>query len=130
MLIIEKSKNKQELKENLELIVKHAKNKKQLYEISDIIYYLLNDTLEEVTKNELLEKLEIKIKKGDIMSDLYERLVNENREMIRKGKKEGKKEGKLEVAKRLIKKGIDEKIIIESTEINKEELLKLKKEVL
>ena len=64
------------------------------------------------------------------MSDLYERLVNENREMIRKGKKEGKKEGKLEVAKRLIKKGIDEKIIIESTEINKEELLKLKKEVL
>lgn len=105
-----------------------------MYEISDIIYYLLNDTLEEVTKNELLEKLEIKIKKGDIMSDLYERLVNENREMIRKGKKEGKKEGKiegkLEVAKRLIKKGIDEKIIIESTEINKEELLKLKKEVL
>ena len=133
-MIIEKSKNKQELKENLELIVKHAKNKKQLYEISDIIYYLLNDTLEEVTKNELLEKLEIKIKKGDIMSDLYERLVNENREMIRKGKKEGKIEGKiegkLEVAKRLIKKGIDEKIIIESTEINKEELLKLKKEVL
>ena len=64
------------------------------------------------------------------MSDLYERLVNENREMIRKGKKEGKIEGKLEVAKRLIKKGIDEKIIIESTEINKEELLKLKKEVL
>ena len=105
-----------------------------MYEISYIIYYLLNDTLEEVTKNELLEKLEIKIKKGDIMSDLYERLVNENREMIRKGKKEGKKEGKiegkLEVAKRLIKKGIDEKIIIESTEINKEELLKLKKEVL
>ena len=129
-MIIGKSKNKQELKENLELIVKHAKNKKQLYEISDIIYYLLNDTLEEVTKNELLEKLEIKIKKGDIMSDLYERLVNENREMIRKGKKEGKIEGKLEVAKRLIKKGIDEKIIIESTEINKEELLKLKKEVL
>ena len=105
-----------------------------MYEISNIIYYLLNDTLEEVTKNELLEKLEIKIKKGDIMSDLYERLVNENREMIRKGKKEGKIEGKiegkLEVAKRLIKKGIDEKIIIESTEINKEELLKLKKEVL
>ena len=133
-MIIEKSKNKQELKENLELIVKHANNKKQLYEISNIIYYLLNDTLEEVTKNELLEKLEIKIKKGDIMSDLYERLVNENREMIRKGKKEGKIEGKiegkLEVAKRLIKKGIDEKIIIESTEINKEELLKLKKEVL
>ena len=95
-MIIEKSKNKQELKENLELIVKHAKNKKQLYEISNIIYYLLNDTLEEVTKNELLEKLEIKIKKGDIMSDLYERLVNENREMIRKGKKEGKMEGKIE----------------------------------
>lgn len=104
--------------------------------INDAHKYAKNTILilAEVTKNELLEKLEIKIKKGDIMSDLYERLVNENREMIRKGKKEGKIEGKiegkLEVAKRLIKKGIDEKIIIESTEINKEELLKLKKEVL
>ena len=79
-----------------------------MYEISDIIYYLLNDTLEEVTKNELLEKLEIKIKKGDIMSDLYERLVNENREMIRKGKKRRQNRrqnrGKIRSGKKINKK--------------------------
>ena len=102
-MIIEKSKNKQELKENLELIVKHAKNKKQLYEISDIIYYLLNDTLEEVTKNELLEKLEIKIKKGDIMSDLYERLVNENQGKKRRQNRRQNR-GKIRSGKKINKK--------------------------
>lgn len=88
-MIIEKSKNKQELKENLELIVKHAKIKTVVwdkrYNILFAKWYIRRSN-----QNELLEKLEIKIKKGDIMSDLYERLVNENREMIRKGKKKAK----------------------------------------
>lgn len=134
-MIIEKSKNKQELKENLELIVKHVKNKEQLDEIRNMILYLLNDSLEEGAKDELLEQIQIKmIKGGDIMSSLYERLVNENREMIRKGKREGKMEGrkeaKLEIAKKLIKKGEDEKSIIEITEIGRKDLEILKRKVL
>ena len=60
------------------------------------------------------------------MSTLYQRLVNENRQMIRKGKREGKKE----VAKALIKSKIEDSIILDSTKITLEELENLKKEIL
>ena len=126
-MIIEKSKNKQELKENLEIIIKTTKNKKQLEEIKNMILYLLNDSIEESVQGELLEKIEIKRKEGENdMSTLYQRLVNENRQMIRKGKREGKKE----VAKALIKSKIEDSIILDSTKITLEELENLKKEIL
>lgn len=126
-MIIEKSKDKEELKENLEIIVEHIKHKEQLDKIKDMLLYLLNNSLEEGTKEELLKRIDIKIKEGeDSMSSLYERLVNENRQMIRKGKREAK----LEIAKRLIRKGEDEKEIIEITQINQKDLERLKKQVL
>ena len=126
-MIIEKSKNKQELKENLGMIVEHIKNREQLDEIKNIILYLLNDSLEECAREELIEKIEIEIRKGEeVMSSLYERLVNENRQMIRKGKKEAK----LEIAKKLIKKNANEKMILEITEVTPKDLEKLKKQVL
>ena len=43
-MIIAKSKNKNELKENLDLIVKNVKNEMQLQEIKDIIIYLRNNS--------------------------------------------------------------------------------------
>lgn len=64
-MIIEKSKNKQELKDNLEIIVEHVKNKEKLDEIRNMIFYLLNDSLEEGTKDELLEKIDMKINGGE-----------------------------------------------------------------
>ncbi len=122
-MIIEKSKNKQEIKENLKIIVEHIKNKELLDKIKDRISYLLNDSLEEGTKEELLEKLDIKIAEGeDSMSSLYERLVNENRQMIRKGKKEAR----IEIAKRLIRRKEDDKSIREITQISQTDLEKLK----
>lgn len=130
-MIIEKSKNKQELRENLGMIVEHIKNKDQLDEIKNIILYLLNDSLEEGAREELIEKIEIKMRKGeDVMSSLYERLVNENRQMIRKGKRQGREEAKLEIAKKLIKKNANEKMILEITEVTQKDLEKLKKQVL
>lgn len=126
-MIIEKSKDKQELKENLGMIVEHIKNREQLDKIKNIILYLLNDSLEECAREELIEKIEIEIRKGEeVMSSLYERLVNENRQMIRKGKKEAK----LEIAKKLIKKNANEKMILEITEVTPKDLEKLKKQVL
>lgn len=130
-MIIEKSKNKEELKENLRLLVKQIENKEQLEEIKNIIIYLVNDSLEESIEEELLEKIENKMKEEEnTMSTLYERLVNENRKMIRKGKKEGKKEAMLEIAKKLIIRKVEDSIIKESTQINQEEIENLKKELL
>lgn len=126
-MIIEKSKDKLELKKNLELIVKNMKNKKQLEEIRNIILYLLNDSLEEGSIQELLEKIDIKINKGDDgMSSLYERLVNENIQMIKKGKREAR----IEIAQKLIKKKETDESIIELTQISQKDLNKLKQKIL
>ena len=126
-MIIEKSKDKLELKNNLEIIVRNMKNKKQLEEIRNIILFLLNNSLEEGSIQELLEKIDIRMKEGDdCMSSLYERLVNENIQMIRKGKREAR----IEIAKKLIKKKQNDESILEITEISQKDLDKLKQKIL
>ena len=125
-MILEKSKNRQELKENLELVIKNIKNKEQLEEVKYMILYLFKDLLEEATQGELLEKIEIKIEKGEYdMSSLYERLLIEFRQDLRKGKQETR----IETAKKLIKNKVEDSIIMDSTQINKKELEELKQKM-
>ncbi|MCX0362515.1 hypothetical protein LI034_16155, partial [Clostridium perfringens] len=58
---------------------------------------------------------------------IYDRIsALENAEA--KGKKEGKLEGKLEVAKKLLLADVDINIIISSTGLTKEEIIKIKKD--
>ena len=103
------------------------KKKEQLEETRNIIVYLLNDSLEEVSIQELLERIDIKIEEGDDgMSSLYERLVNENIHMIR----EGKRKARIEIAKKLIKKKQNDESILEITEISQKDLDKLKQKIL
>lgn len=135
-MVIEKSKNKEELQENLELIVKNAKSKEKLMEISNIIEYLFYDMIEESAKEMLIEKINLKIRKEEKdMSSLYERLLAETCEMIREGKNEGIEEGKKimreimkeEATQSLLKNNVDEEIILKSMKITKKELEEIKK---
>ena len=130
-MIIEKSKDSTELKNNLDIIVKNIRNKKKLEEMRDIILYLLKDSLGEATKEELINKIEIKLEEGDKnMSCLYERLVKEFRQDIRRELDGGLKEQKLKIAKKLMLKNTDDKTIIEVTEISQKDLDKLKQKIL
>ena len=139
-MVIEKSKNKTELQENLELIVKNAKSKEKLMEISNIIEYLFYDMIEESAKEMLIEKINLKIRKEEKdMSSLYERLLAETCEMIREGKNEGIEEGiekgkkimretmKEEATQALLENNVDEEIILKSMKITKKELEEIKK---
>ena len=135
-MVIEKSKNKAELQENLELIVKNAKSKEKLMEISNIIEYLFYDMIEESAKEMLIEKINLKIRKEEKdMSSLYERLLAETCEMIKEGKNEGIEEGKKimreimkeEATQSLLKNNVDEEIILKSMKITKKELEEIKK---
>ena len=135
-MVIEKSKNKEELQENLELIVKNAKSKEKLMEISNIIEYLFFYMIEESAKEMLIEKINLKIRKEEKdMSSLYERLLAETCEMIREGKNEGIEEGKKimreimkeEATQSLLKNNVDEEIILKSMKITKKELEEIKK---
>lgn len=126
-MILEKARNRQELKENLVLIVNHMKDVKQRKEIKNMVLYLLKDSMEEG----MLEKIKSKVKKGEEenMSSLYERLVNEFRENIKKEKEEGRMEALREITKKLIKNHVSDQIIMESAQITKEELEEYKKEL-
>mgnify|MGYP004505225059 FL=1 len=135
-MVIEKSKNKAELQENLELIVKNAKSKEKLMEISNIIEYLFYDMIEESAKEMLIEKINLKLRKEEKdMSSLYERLLAETCEMIKEGKNEGIEEGKKimreimkeEATQSLLKNNVDEEIILKSMKITKKELEEIKK---
>ena len=126
-MIIEKSKDSTELKNNLDIIVKNIRNKKKLEEMRDIILYLLKDSLGEATKEELINKIEIKLEEGDKnMSCLYERLVKEFRQDIRNEFRDQR----LKIAKKLMLKNTDDKTILEVTEISQKDLDKLKQKIL
>lgn len=135
-MVIEKSRNKAELQENLELIVKNAKSNENLMEISNIIEYLFFDMIEESAKEMLIEKINLKIRKEEKdMSSLYERLLAETCEMIREGKNKGIEEGKKimretmkeEATQALLENNVDEEIILKSMKITKKELEEIKK---
>jgi len=137
IMFIEKSQTKEELIENLEVIIKSTKNKEKLEEIASIISYLLDNVLEQGIQEELSEKIERKVGEKS-MSTLYDRLRAENRRLINQGKKEGKIEGKIEgkkegereekraIVKKMLNKKLDDEIILETTNIGKEELEKIK----
>ena len=124
-MFIEKSESKEELIDNINIIIKSTKDKKKLEKIASIVSYLLDNVLEEEIQEELLEKIERKV--GDkSMSTLYDRLLAENRRLIKQGKVEGKKEIKKEIAQNMLNKKLDEQIILETIGIEKEELEKIK----
>ena len=62
------------------------------------------------------------------MSSLYQRLVEENIRMIKQGKSEVRKIEKNNLAKNMLNKKFSDELIIEMTNITKEELEKIKRE--
>jgi len=130
-MIIEKSRNRKELKENIDNIIENIKEKEYLEKIQGIVLYLLEDFLEKAEQEKLLEKIEIKIEKEEKdMSTLCERLLEELRQDLRKEKREGKQEGREETAEKLIKHKVEDSIIMDSAQISKKELEKLKQKIL
>lgn len=124
IMFLEKAENKEELVENLEIIIQSTQNKKILEEFVNIISYLLENTLEEEIQQKLLEKIERKVGEKDM--DRLESLVNKIRaENNRRIQKESRKE----IARNMINIKLDEKIILQTTKIEKEELEKIKQEL-
>ena len=120
-MFIEKSETKEELIENLNVIIKTTRNKEKLDELANIISYLLDNVLGEEIQEELLEKIERKVGEKS-MSTLYDRLLAEARRDIKKGERQSQ----IKIAKNMLNKKIDDQIILETTEIKKEELEKIK----
>lgn len=57
MMFLEKAQNKDELMQNLDIVIQSIKDKEKLKEIGNIISYLSDNVLEEKIQKELLEKM-------------------------------------------------------------------------
>lgn len=132
MMFLEKARNKKEMIEHLNTIIGLCKNKEMLGEIIDIINYLLENVIQDETKEELIEKILKKVGDDD-MSTLKERLLAENRSLINQGKREGRKEGiiieKRQIAKNMLINNLEDSIIVKTTNIKKKDLEEIKKDL-
>ena len=124
-MMLEKSKNKKELGENLTKIIKNTNDVEKLTEIANIILYLLNNTLEHIVENKILSEISKKVG-DDNMSTLYERILAENKELLRRGKKAGTEQ----VAINMLSMELDDETILEATKLSREELEKIKSNLL
>jgi len=127
-MVIEKSKNKSELKENIDLIVRRTKDKELLEDLADIVIYILNGILEETEQEELLNKINKKVGENS-MSTLYERLLEETKKTLKKGKQEGIRKGIRDVIKNMLSMKFDDKTIMQATNTNEKELQEIKKKL-
>ena len=133
VMLMEKSKDKKELADHLNQIIQSTKETKKLEELANIISYLLKNVLEESEQEEMLKKIDQKVGEKN-MSTLYDRLVTENRKIMKEGEKRGEKIGEKigerksqkQIAQNMIHKKLDDEIILEVTGIKKEELEEIK----
>ena len=138
MMLIEKSKNTNEIAETLEKVIsKTQKEDKEL--LRRIIEIILEEKIGIQKSTELIRKLE---SESDSMLAIVDMIRKENQMYIDMGRKEGKKEGKREgkkvgriegkkdtlreIAIKMLKKNLTEKEITEITGISKKELNNLK----
>lgn len=134
MMLIEKSKNTNEIAETLEKIIsKTQKEDKEL--LKRIIEIILEEKIGIQKSTELIRKLE---SESDSMLAIVDMIRKENQMYIDMGRKEGKREGKKvgriegkkdtlrEIAIKMLKKNLTEKEITEITGISKKELNNLK----
>lgn len=138
MMLIEKSKNTEEIAKTLEKIInKTQKEDKEL--LKSIIEIFLEEKIGIQKSTELIRKLE---SESDSMLAIVDMIRKENQMYIDMGRKEGKKEGKREgkkvgriegkkdtlreIAIKMLKKNLTEKEITEITGISKKELNNLK----
>jgi len=127
IMFLEKAERTKELVENLEIMIQSTQNEKILKELVNIISYLLENVLEEEIQQKLLAKIERKVGEKDM--DRLEYLIQKLKEERRRDIQQGKETSRKIIAKNMLNKQLDEKIILETTEIKKEELEKIKEEL-
>ena len=91
-MLIEKAKNKDDLINKLNLIIKNTSNEEVLRELQNIILYALDGALCGIEKKDLIQKIDEKV--GDeYMSTLIDRLTAENRRVLNEGIQKGLETG-------------------------------------
>ncbi len=121
MMLLEKSENTKGLIESIEMIRKTIRNKEKLDDLAETINRILDNILEEKTLQELAKKGGGG-KNMSKINTLLDRLAIEDQKYIQLGKQIKQKR----IVKNMLNKKIEDKMILEITEIKKEELEEIK----
>ena len=124
MMLIEKSKSKEEIIEKIEKVIERTKENDESI-LTSIIKLVLKEKIGDQEVTRLINKIEGGNKEMLAVLDMIER---ENQMYIDIGRKEGIKEKSIEIAKKLFKMGLTKEQVEEATQLKKEEIEKIVKE--
>lgn len=135
-MLFEKLNTKEEMKEILEKLIKKELTVEEKKYLQIILSYS-NDVRKKLEKEEIIKYKQILKKKGVVDMTNFERLlielIDEKREKYEAGKKDGEKVGQKssiqKVINNMLKRKMNDEIIIDITQVNEAELQKIKQEL-
>ena len=121
LMLLERMKTTEELYTNLKKVIRYETNEKNIKLLENIIKFIYKNKLDKDYTDKLINEIAKKTRKEKGGNDvILEMIENENKALIRKGKKERS----IEIAKNMLKEKMDIELIMRMTGLTKKQILK------
>lgn len=125
LMLLERMKTTEELYINLIKVIRQETNEKNIRLLENIIKFIYNKKLGKNYTAKLIKEIAKKSQKEKGGNDvILEMIENENKALIRKGRREGRKETLKDIAKKMLKEKLDINIIMKITGLTEKQILK------
>ena len=121
LMLLERMKTTEELYTNLKKVIRYETNEKNIKLLENIIKFIYKNKLDKDYTDKLINEIAKKTRKEKGGNDvILEMIENENKALIRKGKKERS----IEKKKNMLKEKMDIDLIMRMTGLTKKQILK------
>ena len=125
LMLLERIKTTEVLYTNLKKVIIKEINEKNIKLLENIIKFIYKNKLGKNYTDKLIKEIARKSRKEEGGNDMIlEMIENENKALIRKGRREGRRETAIEIAKNMLKEKVDIDFIMRMTGLTKEQILK------
>ena len=125
LMLLERMKTTEELYTNLKKVIRKETNEKNIKLLENIIKFIYKNKLGKNYTDKLIKEIARKSRKEEGGNDMIlEMIENENKALIRKGRREGRRETAIEIAKNMLKEKVDINIIMKVTGLTEKQILK------
>ena len=125
LMLLERMKTTEELYINLRKVIEKETNEKNIKLLENIIKFIYKNKLGKNYTDKLINEIAKKTRKKEGGNDMIlEMIENENKALIRKGRREGRRETLKYIAKKKLNEKVDIDFIMRITGLSKEQILK------
>ncbi len=125
LMLLERIKTTEVLYTNLKKVIIKEINEKNIKLLENIIKFIYKNKLGKNYTDKLIKEIARKSRKEEGGNDMIlEMIENENKALIRKGRREGRRETAIEIAKNMLKEKVDINIIMKVTGLTEKQILK------